>query len=423
MNIAVWTALNLKVMDIVLIKYFGKKSQFNIFLTKILIFLALFKKILKRLYSHRNNNKILKSSVKHYLNLNLTIKESISLFRQNVTSFVNLIKSYDNNWKNKLKHSPIQSIGDISWSWSEPSPIYWMLQDKLDEYKYYFNRTYNSQFTNDELDEFNRVSIDLLYNSPVNIWSSNRLVSKNMYQDSVDGFLIGKKALKVDTQILLNLYCNSRMDYKDASCCAQPETITILQKIIFLVFIIIFIVFFVLFLYRYFFIKYQNYRINMFGPEISLTPGCKSAASSYGFYGLFKALAEFAFFMFYFFACDRANYFMKENKHFSLLTFLTPFIYVFIVGIFFQDKLPLAKVMNRYQTDELKGFMQIFILFYRLSGAEKNTVLYLTMRLFTGAYLFLSGYGHFMYFWNTSNFAITRLFELETRLQNLDYRF
>lgn len=103
---------------------------------------------------------------------------------------------------------------------------------------------------------------------------------------------------------------------------------------------------------------------------------------------------------------------MKENKHFTIITFFTPFIYVSIVGFFFQDKLPLAKVMNRYQTDELKGFMQIFILFYRLSGAEKNTVLYLIIRLFTGAYLFLSGYGHFMYFWNTSNFGITRFFEV-----------
>lgn len=235
----------------------------------------------------------------------MTIKESISLFRQNLTSLINLLKSYDNNWKTKLKHSTIQSIGDLSWSWSEPSSIYWMVQDKLDEYKYYFNKTFNSQFTNDELDEFNKVSIQMLYNSPINIWSSNRLVSKNMYQDSIDGYLIGKKALKVDTQILLNLYCNRKMNYKDASCCSKPEAITLIQKIIFSVFILIFFITIVINVYRYFFLRYLNYRINMFGPEISLTTNCKNSTAYNGIYGLFKALTKFSFYMFYFFACDR----------------------------------------------------------------------------------------------------------------------
>lgn len=235
----------------------------------------------------------------------MTIKESVSLFRQNLTSLINLLKINDKKLKIKSKTSQIKSIGNISWSWSEPSPIYWMLQDKLDEYKYYFNKTYNSQFTNDELDEFNKVSIDILYNSPINIWSSNRLISKKMFQDSIDGFLIGKKALKIDTQILFNLYCNSKMNHQDASCCGQLEPITFLQKIIFSVFIIIFFITLILYLYRYFFIRYLNYRINMFGPEISLAPTCKNAASSYKNYGFFKTLSNFVLYMLYFFACDR----------------------------------------------------------------------------------------------------------------------
>ena len=110
---------------------------------------------------------------------------------------------------------------------------------------------------------------------------------------------------------------------------------------------------------------------------------------------------------------------MKENQHFTLLTFFIPLIYVSVVGIFFHDNLPTDKVLSRHQTDELKGFMQLVILFYRMSSAHKSTPLYLSIRLFTSAYLFLSGYGHFMYYWNTSNYSISRFFEVLFRLNFL----
>lgn len=180
-----------------------------------------------------------------------------------------------------------------------------MLQDKLDEYKYYFNKSYNDQFTNDEIDSFNKAAVNLLYNSPVNIWSSNRLVSKIFNQDSPDGFRLGIKSLDINSQILFNLYCNNRMNYKDGSCCSQPDTMSLTQQIIFSIYIICFGVTLILVLYRYFCYNYSNYRINMFGPEITLTSTCKNAASSNGFYDLFKTLSKFAIFMFYFFACDR----------------------------------------------------------------------------------------------------------------------
>jgi hypothetical protein len=68
----------------------------------------------------------------------------------------------------------------------------------------------------------------------------------------------------------------------------------------------------------------------------------------------------------------RANYFMKENQHFTLLTFLLPLIYISIVGFFFHGNLKItsSKIMNRTQTDEIKGLMQVIILIYRLSSAE-----------------------------------------------------
>jgi len=110
---------------------------------------------------------------------------------------------------------------------------------------------------------------------------------------------------------------------------------------------------------------------------------------------------------------------MKENQHFTLLAFLIPLIYVSVVGIFFHDSFPSEKVLSRHQTDELKGFMQLVILFYRMNAASKSTPLFLSIRLFTSAYLFLSGYGHFMYYWNTGNYSVSRFFEVLFRLNFL----
>ena len=110
---------------------------------------------------------------------------------------------------------------------------------------------------------------------------------------------------------------------------------------------------------------------------------------------------------------------MKENQHFTLLTFLIPLIYVSVVGIFFHDSFSDDKVLSRRQTDEIKGFMQLVVLFYRMSAAQKSTPLFLSIRLFTSAYLFLSGYGHFMYYWNTANYSISRFFGFIFRLNFL----
>lgn len=77
--------------------------------------------------------------------------------------------------------------------------IYWMLQDPMDEYKYFLNRNYSEKITNRKIDMFNRESINLLYRSPINTWSSARLVSQAYSKDSPDGLQIGPFALDIVT--------------------------------------------------------------------------------------------------------------------------------------------------------------------------------------------------------------------------------
>ncbi len=113
-----------------------------------------------------------------------------------------------------------------------------MLQDPVDEAKFYSNTTLYESVSNQQIDIYNRAVISILYHSTINIWSSSRLVSQGFDSESPDGLLIGSKALNIDSQMLFNLYCNNRLNFNDASCCSQPEPVSVSQQIIFILFLV-----------------------------------------------------------------------------------------------------------------------------------------------------------------------------------------
>jgi N-acetylneuraminate 9-O-acetyltransferase len=63
--------------------------------------------------------------------------------------------------------------------------------------------------------------------------------------------------------------------------------------------------------------------------------------------------------------------------------------------------------MHRDQTDEMKGFMIIVVLLYFMTGATPIPI-YMLIKVFISAFLFLIGYQHFSYFWLTGNNSISR---------------
>ena len=62
---------------------------------------------------------------------------------------------------------------------------------------------------------------------------------------------------------------------------------------------------------------------------------------------------------------------MKENKYYTHVNFFLPFSYLMILGFFFTENSGRTAVLHHDQTDEWKGWMQLMILIYHLTGASQ----------------------------------------------------
>ncbi|CAH8445049.1 unnamed protein product [Dicrocoelium dendriticum] len=91
---------------------------------------------------------------------------------------------------------------------------------------------------------------------------------------------------------------------------------------------------------------------------------------------------------------------MKTNKGFTIMSFLLPLVYLFVLGLFFSGPTKETHINHVDITREWKGWMQIYFLIYHFTGSYRVIPVYLFTRYFTSTYLFLSGFGHFHYYWH-----------------------
>ena len=248
----------------------------------------------------------------------------------------------------------------------------------------------------------------------------NRLI-EGLEEETLDGLHFSDPISKVQASILINLRCNDVMPKKFAfnkTCCFQYPSPNWVQLVL-LAFLLGWAP--VGLYYR------SRCESNRSSPRLSkLTNSLYSADSSPALLSFFPdqkyliPLAIFGSSVSFLFIADRTSLFLKENKQYDALTFGVLCLISLAAGL--ATMKPAEKdlgFLNREQTDEWKGWMQIAILIYHYLGASKISGIYNPIRVLVAAYLFMSGYGHLSFFLKKADYGFARVANILIRLNLL----
>ncbi|XDC74446.1 hypothetical protein R6Z07F_005619 [Ovis aries] len=313
----------------------------------------------------------------------------------------------------------ITSIAPLLEKLAKTSDVYWVLQDPVYEDLLSENR---KMITNEKIDAYNEAAVSILNSSTrnsksnVKVFSVSKLIAQETIMESLDGLHLPESSRETSAMILMNVYCNKILKPVDGSCCQPRPPLTLIQKLAACFFTLSIIG------YLIFYIIHRNaHRKNK--PCTDLESGEEKKniinPSVSPLEVFLQSFCKLGLIMAYFYMCDRANLFMKENKFYTHSTFFIPIIYILVLGVFYNENTKETKVLNREQTDEWKGWMQLVILIYHISGASTFLPVYMHIRVLVAAYLFQTGYGHFSYFWVKGDFGIHRVCQVLFRLNFL----
>ncbi|GAX80624.1 hypothetical protein CEUSTIGMA_g8059.t1 [Chlamydomonas eustigma] len=130
-----------------------------------------------------------------------------------------------------------------------------------------------------------------------------------------------------------------------------------------------------------------------------------------------KAMSEFGTLMAWYFVCDRTPLLGEAGKSYNRDTFF--FIFVVLTSVAFGSSLQTIKapaLLNRPQTEEWKGWMQVLFLLYHYFEARE---IYNAIRIFIAGYVWMTGYGNFHYYYKTNDYCIGRFSQMMWRLNFL----
>ncbi|KAJ8601697.1 hypothetical protein CTAYLR_003190 [Chrysophaeum taylorii] len=131
----------------------------------------------------------------------------------------------------------------------------------------------------------------------------------------------------------------------------------------------------------------------------------------------FRSGAEFFAILFLVYACDRTDLFEKAPKIQDRTAFWSAWALACAVGL--ATVAPTKpRILARDQTEEWKGWMQLMFLLYHYFVEVE---LYNAIRVYIAAYVWMTGYGNFLYYQKTGNFGVVRVAQTLFRLNFLAF--
>ncbi|CAI9087921.1 OLC1v1022122C1 [Oldenlandia corymbosa var. corymbosa] len=135
-----------------------------------------------------------------------------------------------------------------------------------------------------------------------------------------------------------------------------------------------------------------------------------------------RAMSEFGGILIYFYICDRTDFFADSTKSYNRDLFLFLYILLIIASALtslkkHHDKSAFSGkailYLNRHQTEEWKGWMQVLFLLYHYFAA---TEIYNAIRVFIAGYVWMTGFGNFSYYYIKKDFSLARFAQMMWRL-------
>ncbi|KAL3522652.1 hypothetical protein ACH5RR_015486 [Cinchona calisaya] len=135
-----------------------------------------------------------------------------------------------------------------------------------------------------------------------------------------------------------------------------------------------------------------------------------------------RSMSELGGILIYFYMCDRTNLFADSTKNYNRDLFLFLYILLIIASALTSLKKHHEKsafsgktllYLNRHQTEEWKGWMQVLFLMYHYFAA---TEIYNAIRVFIAAYVWMTGFGNFSYYYIKKDFSLARFAQMMWRL-------
>lgn len=245
------------------------------------------------------------------------------------------------------------------------------------------------------------------------LWSYSRMTSSGSYEYQKDGLHVIENVAAQKANVLLNLRCNNDAAKKgppnDRTCCSDYGKTSGVQLII--------LVMGMLVVPGIFTLRQKGIlQINRCSLPLNVL-------RAFTVLGLVICLCFFT---------DRTQLFEKAEKQFRATYFVLPCLGVALIGLVSSrrsnspvtkskasPKPPKFYILSRDQTDEWKGWMQAFILIYHYSHGSQTLWIYEIVRLLVASYLFMTGYGHTLYFLQNQDYSMSRLAGILIRLNLL----